>query len=63
MKFELNDYHRNISDEEFIKDIKETAERLNKTTITGEEYTTYGRYHSFTITRRFGSWKKSFGML
>ncbi len=55
MKFELNDYHRNVSDEEFIKNVKETAERLNKTTLTGEEYATYGKYHPSTLTRRFGS--------
>ena len=30
MEFKLNEYHRNISDEEFIRDIKETAIKLNK---------------------------------
>ncbi len=58
MKFALNDYHRNVPDEDFIKDVQETAERLGKTTLTGEEYATHGKYHSSTLTRRFGSWKK-----
>ena len=30
MKFELNDYKQELSDEEILADIKETAERLNK---------------------------------
>lgn len=58
MKFELNDYHRNTSDEEFITDVKETAKNLGKDTLTGAEYSANGTYHSSTLTRRFGSWKK-----
>lgn len=58
MKFELNDYHRNVSNEEFISDVIKTAEALNKTTLTTAEYAMHGRYHSSTLTRRFGSWKK-----
>ena len=58
MKFELNDYHRNVSDQEFILDVQETAKRLGKDTLTGEEYSLHGKYHSSTLTRRFGSWKK-----
>lgn len=57
MKFELNEYHRNISDEELINDIRNTAIKLNKITLTGEEYSKYGTYHSSTLIRRFGSWK------
>ena len=30
MEFKLNEYHRNISDEEFVRDIKETAIKLKK---------------------------------
>ncbi len=57
MKFVLNNYHRNISDEEFITDVRNTAMKLNKNTLTGEEYNKYGTYHSSSLTRRFGSWK------
>lgn len=57
MKFELNEYHHNTSDEEFIEDVRKTAERLNKDTLTGAEYDKHGTYHSSTLTRRFGSWK------
>lgn len=58
MKFELNDYHRNVSDQEFVLDVQETAKKLGKNTLTGEEYSLHGKYHSSTLTRRFGSWKK-----
>ena len=58
MKFELNEYHRNVSDEELIADVKLVAEKLGKNTLNAEEYPLYGKYHSSTMIRRFGSWKK-----
>ena len=58
MKFELNEYHRNVSDEEFISDVKSIALKLGKTTLTRDEYSKNGKYHSSTLTRRFGSWEK-----
>ena len=58
MKFELNEYHRNMSDEELILDVKETANRLGKSSLTAETYSKNGKYHSCTLIRRFGSWKK-----
>lgn len=57
MKFELNEYHHNTSDEEFIEDVRKTAKRLNKDTLTGAEYNKHGAYHSSTLSKRFGSWK------
>lgn len=57
MKFELNEYHKNVSDEELIEDVRKTAESLGKHTLTGAEYAKHGTYHSSTVTRRFGSWK------
>ena len=57
MKFELNEYHRNTSNEELIEDVRKTAKKLDKKTLTGVEYDKYGTYHSSTLTKRFGSWK------
>ena len=59
MEFKLNEYHRNISDEEFVRDIKKTAIKLKKETLTGVEYSQNGKYHASTIIHRFGSWKKA----
>ena len=60
MKFELNEYHRNVSDEELIADVKRVAETLGKNTLTGDEYLLHGKYHLSTIRKRLGhgSWKK-----
>ena len=56
MPFVLNDYHRNISDEELIADLQNVASLLNSDTVTMDDYNLHGRYHSTTLTRRFGSW-------
>lgn len=59
MKFELNEYHRNISDEELLQDVKNVALKLNKQSITRAEYDEVGAYNHTTITKRFGSWKEA----
>ena len=56
MKFELDDYNRNISDESLVEDLKVVAKKLNKDSVTREEYDINGKYHSTTQLRRFGSW-------
>ena len=57
MEFKLNDYHRNIPDEEFLKDILRVVNSLGKTTISQTEYVQNGgKYHSSTIQRRFNGW-------
>ncbi len=58
MKFELNEYHRNVSDAEFIEDVKKTAKILGEESLTADNYSTHGKYHSSTLRRRFGTWKK-----
>lgn len=58
MEFVLNDYHRNLSDDELIQDVVRVANDLKKDSITSEEYDKYGKYHSSTIRRRLGTWKK-----
>lgn len=58
MKFELNEYHRNVSDIELIADVQATAKKMGKSTLTAKEYSEQGNYHSSTLTRRYGSWKK-----
>lgn len=56
MQFVLNEYHRNVSDSELINDLKRVAEKLNKETITIDDYNQYGKFHATTLTRRFKSW-------
>ena len=58
MKFELNEYHRNITDEELLSDVRFVAEKLGKDTLFSNEYTENGRFHSTTLYNRFGSWEQ-----
>ena len=56
MKFELDELHRNISEEEMITDIKRVAEKINKNSVTMDEYKEFGKYHPTTLTRKMGGW-------
>ena len=38
MDYILNEYHRNISNQELLNDIKSTAEKLNKKVLTQDEW-------------------------
>ena len=59
MKFELEDYHRGITNEELIADLKRVALELNKNAISRCEYEEKGKYGTTTYIRRFGSWFNS----
>ena len=59
MEYILVEHHRNVSDEELIKDLKEVALKLGKDKVTQIEYKTLGKYGVRTLMRRFGSWNKS----
>lgn len=57
MEFKLNDYHRNVSDEELLDDILKIAKKLGKTTLTRTEYKNNGGlYGTNTFIRHFGGW-------
>lgn len=58
MKFELEPFNRNASDEELIADVKRVATLLGNTTLTIDQYNERGRFHATTLTRRFRSWFK-----
>ena len=38
MKFELEEYHRGIKDEELIADLQKVAKELNKRAVSRAEY-------------------------
>ena len=56
MKFELEEYHRNTPDKEFLEDLKTVAKKIGKNSVTRFEYDDKGRFHSGTLVRRFGTW-------
>jgi len=59
MKFELDNYARNVSDDLLIEDLVSVAKKLNKSSVTHEEYNLNGKYSSSTYLRRFGTWFKA----
>jgi hypothetical protein len=56
MEFQLEPFHRNISDDELLKDLKRVAKELGKEMVTKAEYDKKGKFSSDTYLRRFGSW-------
>jgi hypothetical protein len=56
MKFELEAHHRNVPDEELLEDIRRTASKLGRITITTREYNSNGKYTAGTVIERFGGW-------
>ena len=56
MKFELDQYNRNASDDELIADLQRVALELGKNSVTRAEQDERGRFNSATVYRRFKSW-------
>lgn len=54
----INEYRR-LSKEDILEDIRQCAIKLNKNTITSDEYNSIGKVHSATVTRRFSSWNNA----
>lgn len=59
MKFELNEYKSQLTDDEILTDIIETANRLGKDYISISTYKLYGRYSQTAIQAHFGTWKNA----
>jgi hypothetical protein len=59
MKFELQPYHRNISNAELLEDLHKVALDLKKDSFTVIEYKKSGKYHPHSIQRRFGTWARA----
>ena len=62
MEFILNEYHRNVSDDELLSDMKRVMEEQEADTLTAEKYEEYGHYAVTTIIKRFGSWNKALAL-
>ncbi|MFH1142023.1 MAG: HNH endonuclease [Chloroflexota bacterium] len=57
--FQLDEFHRDVSDDELLYDLLQVADSLGRKTVTWEEYRKHGKYNSSTLTRRFGLWFKA----
>jgi len=58
MKFELNTFNRNVSDEELLLDLVTADAKLKEQgkRLTYRSYKEFGKYSENTISARFGSW-------
>jgi hypothetical protein len=60
MKYQLKDFHRNISDTELLDDLKRVADNLRTDKLSSREYNDNGgKYTAGTIGARFGSWNRA----
>lgn len=59
MKFELNEWKTQLTDEEIIADIQKTATKLGKDYISISTYKSQGKYSQTAIQAHFGTWKNS----
>ena len=63
VKFELDEYHRNVTDDELLEDLCRIAAIATEGRVTRDGYKLLGgRYSSATIERRFGSWNKALAL-
>jgi 5-methylcytosine-specific restriction endonuclease McrA len=61
VKFQLEKFNRDITEEDLIQDLKRSYETLAKQNISFSfrSYAENGQYSSSTISTRFGSWNKA----
>jgi hypothetical protein len=61
MEFILNEYHLNTPEEELLDDLKKTAKKLGKKSLSFEEYNAVGKFAASTLARRFRAWNSALG--
>ena len=59
MEFKLNEYHKDISDEELINDLLNVSKKLNKTYISHKDYIENGKYSLTPYRNRFHNWESA----
>lgn len=59
MKFELNDYRKELTDEEILQDIRNVARLLNSNYVSLSKYKKRGKHSQTAIQRHFGTWKNA----
>lgn len=59
VELEVENHNFQISNDEYVADIKRVAKMLQKNTVTNTEYRKYGKYNASKLSLRFGSWKNA----
>lgn len=63
MIFELDDYKRELTDDEILADIKSVASSLGTTYISIATYKQHGKYSQCAIQNHFGTWKNALSLV
>ena len=63
IKFELNEYKRELSDDEILNDIKNVAETLGVDYIPISTYKKHGKFSQTAIQHHFGTWKNALSIV
>ena len=56
MKFELNEYTAQLSDEEILQDLQMVAKKLSTDYLSISAYKKSGKYSQTAIQGHFGTW-------
>jgi Homing endonuclease associated repeat/HNH endonuclease len=56
MRFKIEEFNRNVPDDDLLSDVRRVATTLGKDKLTTREYNDHGKYHVTTLTQRFSSW-------
>lgn len=59
MEFVLNDYNRNVPDEDLLQDLRNVAAQLQTTHLSRTLHKKFGKYSPSTIEKRFGTWSNA----
>lgn len=59
MEFKLNEYHRDVPEEELLEDLKRVAEIIGTGRLSRSDYQKHGKFGTTTIERRFGGWNSA----
>lgn len=59
MRLEYSETPTYISNDDLIADMKNVANFLSVQVLTAADYDEHGKYHSRTISKRFGTWNKA----
>jgi hypothetical protein len=57
MKFELNEYKKQLTDDEILTDIKRVADKLKVDYLSIRLYKQHGKYSQTAIQAHFDTWK------
>ena len=59
MRFELQPYNRDVSDDELLADLRAVARTLSINSLTQATYDKHGRFCAATLKKRFGTWNRA----